>query len=40
MGITRELDKKFIMYFYTIYTIDAWSILLINNPTLKYICHL
>jgi len=24
MGIIRELDKKFPMYFYTIYTIDMY----------------
>ena len=31
MEITRELDKKFLIYFYTIYTIYRWSILVINK---------
>ena len=38
MGITRKFNKEFSMYSYTIYTIDTWSILVINNPTLKYMC--
>ena len=32
MEITRELDKKFLMYFYTIYTTST-------NSTLNYIYH-
>ena len=27
------------MHFYTIYTIDTWFMLSINNPTLKYIYY-
>ena len=34
MGIIRELDKKSPIYCYPIYTIDTWSVLTINNPTL------
>ena len=34
MKIIRELNNKFLMYCYPIYTIDTWSILAINNPTL------
>ena len=33
----RELNKKFPMHSYTIYTIDIWSVLAINNLTLKFI---
>ena len=40
MEITRELDKKFPIYSYTIYAIDIWSVILINNSTLKYIYYL
>jgi len=39
MEITRELDKESPIHSYTIYTIDTWSVLSINNATLKYICH-
>ena len=35
MGITRELDKKFPMYCYSIYT--NGSMLVINNSTSKFI---
>ena len=28
------------MYCYSIYTIDIWSILTINNPALIYMCYL
>jgi len=28
MEITRELDKEFLIHFYTIYTIYRWSVLL------------
>ena len=38
MRITRELDKEFPMYFDIIYTRESWSVLVINNPILKYIC--
>ena len=38
IGITRELNKESLIHFYTIYTIDTWSMLAINNSTLKYIC--
>ena len=38
--ITGGLDKEFLIYFYTIYTRESWSVLVINNPTLKYICCL
>ena len=31
--IIRELNKEFLMYFYTIYTISTWSILTINSLT-------
>ena len=37
MEIIRELDKKFLMYCYSIYIIDTWSILAINNSTLMFI---
>ena len=36
MGITKELDKEFLMYFYTIYMIYSWSVLAINKPFLKF----
>jgi len=38
MRIIRELNKEFLMYFYTIYTINTWFVLAINNFTIKYIC--
>jgi len=40
VGITRELDKKSLIYCYPIYTIDTWSVLTINNSTLVFMCHL
>ena len=40
MRIIRELDKKSPMHFFTIYTKESWSVLAINNSTLKYICCL
>jgi len=36
MGITRELDKEFLIHFYSIYTISTWSVLVINSPTLIF----
>jgi len=35
--ITRELNKEFLMYCYSIYTIDTWSMLAINTLTLMSI---
>ena len=35
MKITREFNKEFFMYFYTIYTIHSWSVLVVNKPFLK-----
>ena len=40
MGITRELNKKYPIHLYTIYTIDTWSVLIIIYPTLKSIHYL
>ena len=40
MRIIRELDKKSPMHFFTIYIKESWSVLAINNSTLKYICYL
>ena len=40
MGIIRELNKESSIYSYIIYTIDTWSMLVINNLTLKYIYRL
>ena len=40
MGITRELDKKFLMYSYTVYIEELWSVLIINSITLKYMYYL
>ena len=37
--IIRELNKEFPMYSYTIYTINIWFMLAINNPTIKSIYH-
>ena len=37
--ITRELNKKSLMYCYSIYTIDTWSMLTINNPILMFMCY-
>jgi len=34
IGIIRELNKKFLIYCYYIYTIDIWSMLAINSLTL------
>jgi len=31
VGITKELDKKFLMYPYIIYITDTWSVLTINS---------
>jgi len=38
MRITRELNKESLMYSYTIYTKELWSVLAINSLTLKYTC--
>ena len=35
--ITRELNKKLLIHFYTIYTKESWFVLAINSPILKYI---
>ena len=40
MGITRELDKEFLLYFYTIYRKFSWSMLMINNLILMSMCSL
>jgi len=34
--ITRKLNKEFLMYCYSIYTIDTWPMLIINNSTLMF----
>ena len=39
VGITRELNKEFLMYYYPIYTINIWCVLTINNPTLMSMCY-
>ena len=39
MKITRELNKKSPMYFYTIYTIDTWFMLAMNNPVVATTRH-
>jgi len=39
MRIIRELDKKSLMYCYSIYTNGSWSMLMMNNSILKSICH-
>ena len=39
MEIIRELDKKSLLHFYTIYTKISWSVLAINNPTLIFIYY-
>ena len=39
MGITRELDKEFLLYFYPIYINYTWSVLQIIKPTLISILH-
>ena len=36
--ITRELNKKFLLYYYPIYISYRWFMLLIINPTLKSMC--
>jgi len=36
MGITKELKKKSLLYFYTIYSIYEWSVLTINNLVLIF----
>jgi len=38
VGLTRELDKESPIYSYTIYTKYSWSVLMINSPTLIFIC--
>jgi len=38
--IIRELNKEFLMHFYTIYTKCSWSMLMINNPILISMCNL
>jgi len=40
MEITNELDNKFSIYSYTIYTTYTWCMLMINSPTLRSIHHL
>ena len=40
MEIIRELNKKFLIYYYPIYTIDTWFVPVINNPTPMFICQL
>jgi len=40
MGITKELDKEFLMHSYTIYTKELWSMLVINSFILKYISQI
>ena len=35
--IIRELNKKSLLYSYTIYTKVSWSVLAMNNPTLMSI---
>jgi len=39
VGIIRELDKKFLLYSYTIYMKSSWSMLMINSPTLIFMCN-
>ena len=34
MEIIRELNKKSLIYYYSIYTIDIWSMLVINSSTI------
>ena len=36
MGITKELKKESLLYFYTIYSIYEWSVLTINNLVLIF----
>ena len=36
VGIIRELNKKSLLYFYTIYTKVLWSVLAMNDPTLIF----
>ena len=38
--ITRELNKEFLMYCYSIYIKFLWFMLIINSPTLMSICSL
>ena len=38
--ITRELNKEFLMFFYTIYTTNTWSVIMVSNPTLMSIHQL
>jgi len=40
MEITRELNKKSLIYCSSIYIMDTWSVLAINNPILKFVYHL
>ena len=37
MKITKELNKEFPIYCYSIDILDIWSILIVNNPTLMSI---
>jgi len=37
MEIIRELDKKFLIYSYSIYTTSTWFVLVINSFTLMFI---
>ena len=39
MGITRELDKEFLLNYYSIYINYTWSMLLIFTPALMSIFH-
>ena len=39
VGIRKELNKEFLMYCYSIYIINIWFMLTINNPTLMFIYH-
>ena len=39
MEIIRELNKEFPMHCYPISIIDTWSVLIINMPTLMYMCY-
>jgi len=39
MRITRKFNKKSPIYYYSIYIINTWSVLVINNPTLRFIYY-
>ena len=36
MEITKELDKESLLNYYSIYISYIWSVLLIINPTVKF----